>query len=52
MIKAWESYHGQEKKEKEVRDAIRTKLSTETRAASHLLKTPQTDEDAEHQQQQ
>ncbi|KAI9553726.1 hypothetical protein GHT06_021662 [Daphnia sinensis] len=52
MIKAWESYHGQKIKEKEVRDAIRTKLSTETRAASHLLNTPQTDEDGEHQQQQ
>jgi hypothetical protein len=40
MIKAWKTYHSMDIKSKEVRDAIRSKLSTETRAHNQVLLTP------------
>jgi hypothetical protein len=43
MIKAWKTYHSMDIKSKEVRDAIRSKLSTETRAHNQVLLTPPPD---------
>ena len=40
MIQVWKSYNGENIKPKQVRDAIRSKLSTETRALLSVMNTP------------
>jgi hypothetical protein len=49
MIKAWKTYHSMDINSKEVRDTIRSKLSTETRVHYQVLLTP-TPERAEDQE--
>ena len=43
MIQVWKIYHGEKIKPKQVRDTIRSKLSTETRALLSVMNNPPSD---------